>query len=192
MRNECSVENCVRLVFGHGYCNMHYKRWRKTGDPGPATTYIRTGCSVAECPEPHAALGFCQAHWGRFKRSGVIPETPIRRFGAPKAECPRLFCTKPVATKGLCTKHYSRAAWFKSYEKGFTWDSYDALWDSQKGMCAICSAELVWDAKSTHIDHCHDTSKVRGLLCSNCNQGLGSFRDSKDLLTKAVAYLDNF
>jgi len=63
------------------------------------------------------------------------------------------------------------------------------LWDSQQGQCAICECDLTWDSRLTHVDHDHATNKVRGLLCSTCNQGLGSFRDSIAMLEKAVQYL---
>ncbi len=70
---------------------------------------------------------------------------------------------------------------------GLTLEQYDKLEKMQKGKCAICrSTEL---NKKLAIDHCHKTGKVRGLLCSNCNNGLGKFKDSKKLLVKALKYL---
>lgn len=41
-----------------------------------------------------------------------------------------------------------------------------------------------------HIDHCHVSNKIRGVLCFNCNHGLGNFKDNKDLLSNAIDYLD--
>lgn len=53
--------------------------------------------------------------------------------------------------------------------------------------CSICgsSDKLV-------VDHCHETGQVRGILCNNCNIGLGMFRDSKSLLDSATKYLNRF
>lgn len=54
-------------------------------------------------------------------------------------------------------------------------------------VCKICSVEI----KQFHIDHCHRTNKFRGLLCSNCNSGLGLFNDSIEKLRSAIKYLKN-
>lgn len=51
--------------------------------------------------------------------------------------------------------------------------------------CEICGDET----GNLHIDHCHDSELVRGILCALCNRGLGQFRDSQDLLVKAISYL---
>ncbi len=54
------------------------------------------------------------------------------------------------------------------------------------GKCAICEGKL---GEKLYIDHDHVTNKVRKLLCSNCNNGLGQFKDSRYLLKKAANYL---
>jgi hypothetical protein len=189
--NLCKVPECESKAFGHGYCNMHYKRWKKNGDPGQATTLKRAACSVPKCPEPHRGLGFCDTHLVRFKATGNPPETPIRRYGADKGTCPRRFCENKISCKGLCKKHHARQKLFQAYQDTFTWEDYDRLWDSQGGLCAICKGELVWDSKGTHVDHCHKGTGVRGLLCNTCNMGLGMFRDDVSLLANALKYLNN-
>jgi Recombination endonuclease VII len=63
-------------------------------------------------------------------------------------------------------------------------DEFDALVVQQGGVCAICGKEA-----PEHVDHSHDTGEVRGVLCFNCNGGLGQFKDSIDSLVNAVAYL---
>jgi hypothetical protein len=64
-------------------------------------------------------------------------------------------------------------------------DDFDRLVEEQGGVCAICGRP-----DPEHVDHSHVTGAVRGILCFNCNGGLGQFRDSVDALRNAVAYLD--
>lgn len=59
---------------------------------------------------------------------------------------------------------------------------------NQSNRCAICEKEFV-SKKTTHIDHCHSTGKIRGMLCEGCNIGLGGFKDNVDILKKAIEYL---
>lgn len=61
---------------------------------------------------------------------------------------------------------------------------YEKLRWKQKNLCGICSK-----AKKLVVDHDHKTGKIRGLLCTNCNQALGGFYDSKEILQSAINYL---
>lgn len=65
-----------------------------------------------------------------------------------------------------------------------TVEDRDALLEKQGGACAICR-----EVKKLHVDHCHTTKKVRGLLCMDCNTGIGKLKDSKELVARALAYL---
>lgn len=68
---------------------------------------------------------------------------------------------------------------------------YDNLVTKQGGKCAICGTKDPGDNRSRLcVDHCHDTGKVRGLLCARCNIALGGFKDSTKLLAKAILYLN--
>lgn len=67
---------------------------------------------------------------------------------------------------------------------------FDAIVTRQGGGCAICRARVGDSAgRRLHVDHCHKTGAVRGILCSACNLGLGKFRDDPELLQRAVDYL---
>ena len=69
-------------------------------------------------------------------------------------------------------------------------NDYNNLLENQKEVCAICgNKETRKTQKRLSVDHDHITGKVRGLLCYNCNLGLGHFKDNPELLKKASSYL---
>lgn len=68
---------------------------------------------------------------------------------------------------------------------GLTEESYTALLNKQRGCCAICGESMEIIA----IDHCHTTGEVRGLLCKQCNSGIGFLREDETILLSAVSYL---
>lgn len=59
--------------------------------------------------------------------------------------------------------------------------------ESQGGNCKICRNKPT--RRRLDVDHCHDTGKIRGLLCENCNKGLGIFKDDPELFDRAKKYL---
>ena len=71
---------------------------------------------------------------------------------------------------------------------GITVEEYDRMFAEQDGKCAICGVKV--EKHRLCVDHDHATGKVRGLLCRLCNRHLGGFRDSIDLLRRAIAYLE--
>lgn len=80
---------------------------------------------------------------------------------------------------------------------GLTPEEYDELLAAQGGVCAICrQPETTTDPRSQRpyvrlpVDHCHETGRVRGLLCHRCNRAIGLLRDDVDLLRAAIAYLE--
>lgn len=75
---------------------------------------------------------------------------------------------------------------------GLTEEEYGLLLERQAGCCAICNTDSPtgkW--KVFAVDHDHKTGLVRGLLCNECNRGMGLLRDSSELLRKAADYLDH-
>jgi len=81
------------------------------------------------------------------------------------------------------------------YSYGITLEQYEAMLKSQNSVCMICKKEEVHrnnqntGVSRLSVDHCHSTGKIRGILCTKCNTGLGSFKDNIELLTKAIQYL---
>ncbi len=81
-------------------------------------------------------------------------------------------------------------AWRLRSQFGITPAEYESLLTQQNNSCAICKREEP-TGYGWHVDHCHTTKKVRGILCSMCNQGLGLFQDNTSSLKEAVKYLEN-
>jgi len=78
-------------------------------------------------------------------------------------------------------------AYMRQY--GITVEEYEILLAEQNNGCAICKAPTGADGKRLAVDHNHETGEVRGLLCDNCNTGLGMFKDNPSLLAISINYL---
>ena len=105
-------------------------------------------------------------------------------------------------------KEYRKQNWIKNKEAmketnrviqyrlkyGITVEEYEILYDKQNGVCAICGQVESRIIRGTlcklSVDHDHETGKVRGLLCQNCNNMLGHAKDNPEILQKAVKYLE--
>lgn len=77
---------------------------------------------------------------------------------------------------------------------GITSEVYEQMYNSQDGKCAICKSDAPLHSSNRdrlYVDHCHETGFVRGLLCKNCNSGIGQFRDSINALQEAIKYLQS-
>jgi len=146
------------------------------------------------------------AAWcGEPKAWGVIPEDPLKPVGPdnfrwidkPENKHDR---DTPEGRRAYRTHHRkSRPELLRGYELkrayGMTVEDYAKMLEKQNGVCAICGKP------ETHVkngkiamlavDHCHSGGHVRGLLCVNCNLGLGYFKDDAGRLESAIRYLNH-
>src|SRR4051812_6310943 len=95
-------------------------------------------------------------------------------------------CSVEVYAKALCKPHYMKEwrrknrahhdAYMWRYglrrRHGMTVEEFHTLHDRQEGACAICSRAFA-STRECHVDHNHQTGRVRGLLCHGCNTGIG-------------------
>jgi len=70
---------------------------------------------------------------------------------------------------------------------GITLEDYDRMLVEQGGGCAICGDPP--GVTALHVDHCHDSGRVRGLLCFRCNSALGNLREDPRIVAAALAYV---
>lgn len=112
--------------------------------------------------------------------------------------CPRCEAIKP---HGEWSRNSSSSDGFASYcrscrnaehrarhlkkKYGLTPADRDALVAEQVGVCAICLS-----AAAEHVDHDHNTGRVRGVLCFSCNAALGQFKDRPEVIQRAISYLE--
>lgn len=76
---------------------------------------------------------------------------------------------------------------------GISYSDFRSLAQDQDNKCKLCGIELSFSNHKKQngavLDHCHTTGKIRGVLCSGCNKGLGHFKDNIELFNKAILYL---
>ena len=166
--NMCIVGNCDRLAWVKGMCSAHYNRKRnnRSKNPdAPVRIHKRQGtiCKIDDCQTAPIAGGYCSTHYHEQRRKN------------------------PDNVK------VERAYRFKKMY-GISMQEREELLKKADFKCEICKIPLVSEetaqTKNTcHVDHDHITKKVRGVLCPNCNRGLGMFKDNLITLAAAMTYL---
>lgn len=144
----------------------------------------------------------CGYEWHNRQRA----ETRQAQIVARRGPCPQCGDPVPADKSGRwkycspgCKKRAMDARWRErsvGYNRlrlyGIDALTWDATLASQNGRCAICGT-ADWPGKDgrPHADHCHKTSRFRGILCDFCNRGLGMFADDPARLRAAADYLEN-
>jgi len=197
----CEVSGCEAPRVGQGLCRKHYMRKLRKGTTDDTRKNARPSCSVDGCERPHQALGLCRGHWsarrGREARKAAKAEqgkacgfcgqpVPLdRKWRGAVSYCSRRCKEKAWIANG----HNAKAAlrWYFKSRYGLAPERVEQM---ATAGCAICGT-TDWPGRHhrPHVDHCHQTGRVRGILCSECNTGLGKFKDSPDLLRRAIEYL---
>ena len=94
-------------------------------------------------------------------------------------------CKKCVQARRKKATKEQRRKWALKTNYGITTSQYEQMYEEQRGECYICSS-----ASKLFVDHCHETGKVRGLLCHHCNLVLGHAKDNPHILRLAATYLE--
>jgi hypothetical protein len=143
--------------------------------------------------EPKPTSTVCEHCTQASTRNSKRRKQAARRAGKCSHCCKR----KPLEGRGLCQA--CRDYRYRSSEQrlhlrlrryNLTPAQYQAILAEQAGCCAICQEQPVPPAPGLAIDHCHNSTRVRGLLCHKCNRALGLFGDDTVKLHAAIAYLE--
>lgn len=132
-------------------------------------------CKVDKCTEKYFAAGYCGMHYHRERRGAPL-NTPKR--GTVKCMWPG--CDENTRAKGFCNKHYPMTVYLRPEDrfKGKTYELKISLWMemliNQNGLCFLCDKQMT-GTMEPQVDHCHETGKIRGLLCWECNVALGTY-----------------
>lgn len=129
-----------------------------------------------EHPEKWAATAESKAKKNRRRREKYAADEAYRE--SQKAAVRASGKRNPSARKAVRLRTY-----------GLTMDQFSLMLEAQKGVCAICQTASDRKVIFPVVDHCHASGRVRGILCANCNHGLGKFRDNPTLMLRAVEYL---
>lgn len=189
---ECTVDGCDEPGVVKLMCRKHYMRQLRKGSTADKRKNARKECIEIGCGGLAAAHGLCDMHYRRTRHQAVEHHgrscvrcaelIPARRKSSAKycsAEC------KYAATQPARSRRYQLRVKYGITDAGF-----DELLAAQGGCCAVCrTANPPGRGQRLHVDHDHATGKVRGLLCTECNVGLGKFKDDPELLRRAAEYL---
>ncbi len=193
----CSVELCGRKHYGLGLCRLHYCR---ATAPEPVKPPHATVCSVEGCSAPFYAKGFCGKHYQQ-KRLPRKPAKTCTNCGAGVSSRRKsllcLTCYQKDYSKKLRNKqptYWTERECLKKY--GMTLAQREALLELQERKCAGCGiGPLAFTGTDgpaelrAAVDHCHQTGKVRAVLCNWCNVGLGYY---EKVAPWAQDYLNRF
>ena len=179
----CQYPGCPRQSFAKNLCSLHYQRarhplnatWRNLRKRWPGEfprawkDFDKFVADVGERPYQNAQLRRTD-HAKPWSKTNAVWQKPV----------------------GHSFK-FDRRAYFRAWDLrkkyGITIEQVEQMAKDQGGLCACCPIELA-KAKKVCVDHDHVTRRVRGLLCDQCNKGLGHFSDDSARLRRAADYLD--
>jgi hypothetical protein len=208
----CSIDDCDSPVRARGWCSKHYGRFTRHGDP--TIKHLNRG----KRGSPNSvAIGDRFGRWtisGPYERgdknrnayfpcicdcgnSGVVPFRTLREAekGVVTGSCGCAHREAMAARRKYVDAPCKSAKWRKEMwlrrAYGIDMQIWDQMLIAQSGLCSICGDQFENKGhKRPFVDHSHVSGIVRGLLCQNCNTGIGHFHDDEVLMRRAIEYLD--
>jgi hypothetical protein len=130
----------------------------------------------------------CKSCLGDLRRKRYDRDREVRRSQEWRKQNPERFRAYQTAYRARPERKRATRDQYYRRTFGISADEFDDLLAAQGGGCAICGVTPT-RAASLHLDHCHGSGELRGILCLSCNQGLGNFADDPARLERAAAYL---
>jgi len=202
---------CGKTPFRANLCQMHYTRMRRHGhfdQTRPEKWGEASKHPLWQSWKSQVRSGGREDGWvdfWQFVKDVGQPEGDCRlyRLDVAKPWGAANFVWRPIIARGVSNgSREAKNAYMREWRsrnhgrvrslemkraRGMSIAEYDALLEAQGGGCAICGRKES-DFRLA-IDHNHETGANRGLLCSNCNRGLGLFADDPARIDKAAVYL---
>jgi hypothetical protein len=204
----CTVEGCGRKHNGRGFCDTHRRRFLQYGTPTPEGIKFPAGQGEFLSDGITKTCSTCYI------------EKPVVEFSRQSIRPDGLNITCKICLKARHDVRYkdpvkrqrmrdSGARWRERNPDadadkrlrrvyGITLAEYNELFEAQGGVCALCkkgeSTKRMKKGEGRErlaVDHCHDTGRVRGLLCFKCNTAIGSLGDTEEDAQRVVDYLSS-
>ena len=200
---ECKVDYCTAIVTKREYCEPHYRRLLKYGDPTAGRMFkgIRGNqpCTIENCTNLINSDGLCELHYHRRSRYGdPLGGGPVLQKEYRVCDCGNPLCgRKKVCDE--CKKIRLQIYYQENKEKIISRTNHWRILRlyGEAGLkvearrqagdpCDACGRRV----ESMTIDHCHESGRVRGLLCKPCNFALGIVEDDPARLRALADYLE--
>lgn len=151
-------------------------------------------CKTADCSTPAAVKGLCKRCYSREYQRKYRPTYDRKNRNKILVRRRKWYHKNGESLRQENRDRYHEnptAQWERDLRKlGLTPEAYERLLKAQGGGCALCGKTEQENGRRLAVDHCHETNRVRGILCNNHNRGLGLFSDDPTLLRIAASYLE--
>lgn len=170
-----------------------WQRTRYADDPEFRERILERGRAKDKTPEGRAAKLARKKRWRAANREAYLAQ--CRRQNERRRQRPEVAADARRRTREWAAKYPGRVFAQRLAKYGITIHDYVELMRQQRNRCAICgehesARRPSGKRKRLAVDHCHETGKVRALLCQLCNNGLGHLRDNPDVIRRAAYFIE--